>query len=205
MAVGDGAFAEAHRELLSDASIQFDFTALTPPRTPIWLEWLKELFGFLGPYGSYLFWGLAGLGALIILVLLVRELIGASWRLPWQRRRPQAERASEAWRPEPAAARGLLAEADALAAAGEFAAAAHLLLRRSVEEIADRLPGFLRPSLTARDIAAATSLPGPARAAFSHIAGVVETSLFGLQPLGEEAWRSCRRAYERFAFPDSWA
>src|SRR3546814_10172873 len=46
---------------------------------------------------------------------------------------------------EAGAARALLAEADALAAEGRFAEAAHLLLYRSVEDIEGRRPGLVKP------------------------------------------------------------
>ena len=78
------------------------------------------------------------------------------------------------WRPDAGAAQILLAQADALAAQGEYDEAVHLLLRRSVADIAGRLPDFLRPSLTARDIAGARSVPTRARNAFAEIARIVE-------------------------------
>ncbi|MGT2468752.1 DUF4129 domain-containing protein [Mesorhizobium atlanticum] len=79
----------------------------------------------------------------------------------------------------------------------------HLLLRRSVADIATRIPDFLRPSLTARDIAAASSIPTRPRAAFSEIARIVEAALFARRPVGAEGWRQARGAYERFAFRDA--
>jgi hypothetical protein len=100
--------------------------------------------------------------------------------------------------------RALLAEADALAAQGEYDKAVHLLLRRSVADIATRLPDFLRPSLTSRDIAAEPSLPAQARAAFTQIARIVESALFARRPVGAQGWRDARGAYERFAFRDAW-
>ena len=70
--------------------------------------------------------------------------------------------------PMPARRRSCCREADALAARGDYDEAVHLLLRRSVADIAGRLPDFLRPSLTARDIASAASVPTRARNAFSR-------------------------------------
>ena len=100
---------------------------------------------------------------------------GIAWRLPWQRRDSEAEVGGE-WRPDAGAAQILLAEADALAARGDYDEAVHLLLRRSVADIAGRLPDFLRPSLTARDIAGARSVPARARNAFAEIARIVESA-----------------------------
>ena len=96
------------------------------------------------------------------------------------------------------------AQADVDLARGAYDEAVHLLLRRSVADIAGRLPDFLRPSLTARDIAGATSLPARARSAFSEIARIVEAALFARRPVGPEGWRQARGAYERFAFRDAW-
>ena len=108
------------------------------------------------------------------------------------------------WQPEASVARTLLAEADALAARGDHDGAVHLLLKRSVEDIGEKLPDFMRPSLTARDIAAAPGLPERARTAFGIIAIVVEAALFARVPVGEAGWRKARTAYEDFALRGSW-
>ncbi|WP_292180212.1 DUF4129 domain-containing protein [Mesorhizobium sp.] len=195
--------AKAHEQLISDKSIQFDLPAYVPPQPPDWLKPLLDLLSSLGPYMIYLFWGAVISGAAIILLLVFLEMKGIAWRLPWQRARPEAE-AEEAWRPDAGAAQILLSEADALAARGDYDEAVHLLLRRSVADIAGRLPDFLRPSLTARDIAAAASVPTKARAAFTEIARIVEAALFARRPVGAKGWRQARGAYERFVFRDAW-
>jgi hypothetical protein len=195
--------AKAHEQLISDKSIQFDLPAYVPPQPPDWLKPLLDLLSSLGPYMIYLFWGAVISGAAIILLLVFLEMKGIAWRLPWQRARRETE-AEEAWRPDAGAAQILLSEADALAARGDYDEAVHLLLRRSVADIAGRLPDFLRPSLTARDIAAAASVPAKARAAFTEIARIVEAALFARRPVGAEGWRQARGAYERFVFRDAW-
>ncbi|RWM91030.1 MAG: DUF4129 domain-containing protein [Mesorhizobium sp.] len=195
--------ARAHEQLISDKSIQFDLPAYVPPQPPDWLKPLLDLLSSLGPYMIYLFWGAVLSGAAIILLLVFLEMKGIAWRLPWQRARRETE-AEEAWRPDAGAAQILLSEADALAARGDYDEAVHLLLRRSVADIAGRLPDFLRPSLTARDIAAAASVPTKARAAFTEIARIVEAALFARRPVGAEGWRQARGAYERFVFRDAW-
>jgi hypothetical protein len=133
---------------------------------------------------------------------VLTNVAGVEW--PWRRRRAE-EDAEGDWRPDEGAARQLLAEAEALAAAGRYAEAARLLLHRSVEDIGRRLPDFLKPSLTARDIARSAELPGAARPAFAAIARVVEVSAFGSRAVSAEAWHQCREAYGRFALPASWA
>ncbi|WP_287329485.1 DUF4129 domain-containing protein [Mesorhizobium sp.] len=195
--------AKAHQHLISDKSIQFELPAYVPPQPPDWLKPLLDLLSSLGPYMIYLFWGAVLSGAAIILLLVFLEMKGIAWRLPWQGVRRETE-AEEAWRPDAGAAQILLSEADALAARGDYDEAVHLLLRRSVADIAGRLPDFLRPSLTARDIAAAASVPAKARAAFTEIARIVEAALFARRPVGAEGWRQARGAYERFVFRDAW-
>ncbi|WP_287055356.1 DUF4129 domain-containing protein [Mesorhizobium sp.] len=195
--------ARAHEQLISDKSIQFDLPAYVPPQPPDWLKPLLDLLSSLGPYMIDLFWGAVLSGVAIILLLVFLEMKGIAWRLPWQRARRETD-AEEAWRPDAGAAQILLSEADALAARGDYDEAVHLLLRRSVADIAGRLPDFLRPSLTARDIAAAASVPAKARAAFAEIARIVEAALFARRPVGAEGWRQARGAYERFVFRDAW-
>lgn len=196
-------FDEAHRQLLSDSSIQFDLPKWTEPKPPQWLEPVADILKVVAPYMIYIFWGAVILGAAIILALIFVEMSGVAWRLPWQRdAQPQQEQ--EAWRPDAAVAQILLSEADELAERGRYDEAVHLLLRRSVADIATRLPDFLRPSLTARDIANSRSLPDQPRGAFDKMARIVEATFFARQPVGASEWREARSAYERFAFKDAW-
>ena len=99
----------------------------------------------------------------------------------------------------------LLADADALAARGLYAEAAHILLLRSVQDIEKRQPNAVRVSLTTREIMALKALPDAARPAFSRIGRTVESSLFGGAPVDSDAFAECRQAYEAFALPDAWA
>lgn len=199
-----GGIAEAHRRLLADGSIQFDLPTYVPPKPPAWLEPLARVLEWLGPYMKAIFWAMVIAGAAVILLLVVMELRGVAWRLPW-RSRPEKAAPEETWRPDAAAARSLLSEADALARSGNYDEAVRLLLHRSIEDISGRMPQFLRPSLTARDIAAAEVLPRTPRAAFTQIARIVEAALFARQSVGLDGWREAREAYERFAFRDAWA
>lgn len=199
-----GRLAEAHRRLLTDDSIQFALPTYTQPKPPSWLEPLVEAFRWLAPYMIYIFWGFVIAGAAAVLLLVVMEISGVAWRFPWQKK-PVESDPEESWRPDAEVALTLLSEADALAARGDYDEAVHLLLRRSVEDISQRMPHFLRPSLTARDIAGAGMLPEMARAAFAQIALIVEAALFAKRPVGADGWREARDAYERFAFQDAWA
>lgn len=196
--------AAAHARLLADATIQFSLAPPQPPRVPAWLKPVLQLLSYLGPYLIYLFWAAVIGGALIIVFLIVRDIAGVAWRWPWSRVATTAAADDAAAAPDAGRAQILLAEADALADAGDYDAAVHLLLRRSVEDIVERLPGFLRPSLTARDIAVSSNLPERARGAFATMALVVEAAVFARLPVGVAGWQRARGAYADFAQPAAW-
>ncbi|SNS92621.1 protein of unknown function [Sphingomonas laterariae] len=194
-------FSAAHDRLRADPAIQFDMPAITPPDPPP--EWLIRLLKATGPYAEYIAWGLLILAGTALLYLIARHLLANG--LPFARRgKMEAEAAEPEWRPEAGPARQLLAEADALAAAGRYAAAVHLLLQRSIEEIERRRPHLIRPAFTSRDIAAANGLPGQTRRVFAGIAAIVEASLFGGREVDAAGWQKARAAYEDFALPQVW-
>jgi hypothetical protein len=103
------------------------------------------------------------------------------------------------WSPDRADALALLEEADQLAGEGQFGAAVHLLLLRSVGQIGAARPEWLVPASTARDIAALPGLPERARNAFAVMAGRVERSLFARRTLAMDDWQAARGAYADFA------
>jgi Domain of unknown function (DUF4129) len=199
----DGAdFAQAHRDLLADSSIQFQFAYFQPPQVPEWLRWLGNFLVEILPLLRVIFWIAVAAVVLFILYVIVRRLTGATW--PWKRKQAEDGGVAVEWRPEEAPARALLDEADKLAAEACYSEAAHLLLFRSIEEINSRRPELVRPALTSRDIAGAPNIPPEPRSAFSTIVALVERSLFGMRELGEQDWRQCRAAYESFAFAEAW-
>jgi hypothetical protein len=209
-ASGAKALAAAHARLLRDSAIQFDF-ALAPRlqsvTIPEWLKmlgrWIAAVAKFLSTYAIDLFWIGVGLAILAIVFLIAREVMGT--RFPLRRRRRPPRPSPADWRPEAFRARALLEDADRLANQGRCDEAAHLLLLRGVEDIEDKRPRLIKPSLTARDIAGLEAVPTAARGAFGAIAAVVETSLFGGVRLDAAAFAKCRAAYEDFAFPKAWA
>jgi hypothetical protein len=174
-----------------------------PPVPPEWLlrfgEWLQKLFGGLGdwagipwPVFEKILIGLAVIGALILLWAILRPLIA---RL----RQPRVAPSEPAWTPDRQQALALLEDADRLAAEGRYDEAAHLLLQRSVGQIAEARPDWLNPASTAREIANILSLPAAARAAFATIAGRVERIRYALRPLAPDDWQAARKAYADFA------
>lgn len=204
-------FAAAHGRLLADKDIQFQLAGaprVEPPKPPVLPEWLDSVFkgigGFfnaIGPLFTYLFWVLLALVVGTIIYFILREF--TDFRFPWQKGKADEDE-EIGWTPDNAPARALLAEADALADAGRFDEAAHLILLRSVEDIDRRKPDLLKPSSTARELAAAQSMPEKARATFGLIARHVEASLFGGQALDAAGWAQCRDAYGRFALAGEW-
>ncbi|MEO5867936.1 MAG: DUF4129 domain-containing protein [Sphingomonas sp.] len=217
-------FAAAHRALRADATIQFRMERAPEPSPPP--QWLIDFFGWLGrvfapvgrlmnwlnslipdwPFARFFFWAMLGTLALLVLWLAFQRIRHGTWRRPRRRIAPAAaaDPDGEAWVPDAVPVRAWLAEADALAATGRFAEAAHLLLLRSVEDIARRRPRLVRPALTSRELADADAVPQAARTLFADIAMLVETSLFGGRPVDRDDWHSARTAYADFALPGAW-
>lgn len=205
----------AQAQLLHDPSLQFTFSKQPPPPPPTQTEmpdWLAAIFrgiggflNFLAPLLGWIF--VAGLvvAVLAVLYFVFREAIRTRWPNLFKRK-PGPVRVKPAdWRPEAAAARALLEEADKLAAAGSYAEAVRLILHRSIEDIEGRRPRLVRPAYTSREISRLDDLPTMARTTFTHIAEVVERSFFGGHDVDAGGFAECRRTYEAFAFPGAWA
>lgn len=195
--------AQAWEAIRADEAIQF--APIEPPTRsppPDWLrrlfEWLAELFEplgrMLGVSWPVFKWVLLAAAIVLLAVLLWRLLSPA---LDLRRRSPAP--AEDEWLPARGEALALLEEADRLAAEGRFDEATHLLLQRSVSQIAAARPDWVEPSSTARELAALAGLPEAARSAFAAIAERVERSLFALRRLGAEDWQTAREAYAQFA------
>jgi hypothetical protein len=216
-------FAHAWAAMRHDSSIQFNLAPQPePPKPPAWLEaffdWLgrvlKPVGRFLNWIGSFfpdaayariILWAVIVIGVAALLWALYNRLRYGEWRLRLPRLGQAVEAAEEEeWAPEAAGARSWLEEADALAREGRFAEAIHHLLFRSVEDIASRRPAVVRPALTSRELAATPAIPGRARELFAAIARLVERSLFGGRPVGEQDWLEARTAYSDFALPAAW-
>ncbi|MEO5707126.1 MAG: hypothetical protein ABIT10_00865 [Alteraurantiacibacter sp.] len=203
---GDSDFADDWSAVRSDGDIQFqpvpEPQTAVPEGPPDWLkdmfEWLSQLFApvarFIAANASLLLWVLVALVIALVLYGLVRLIDPATLRF---KRRPKAE--AEELRVDQGQALLLLEEADRLAADGRFDEATHLLLQRSVGQIAELRPDLIDPSSTAREIAALPALPDVARNSFATIAGRVEASLFALTRLTGEDWQAARAAYAEFA------
>lgn len=195
--VPEDGLAAAHREMLADPSLQFQFHEFTPPDPPTWLEPLLRALAGLAPIVSYIFWGGVALTVLVILYLLGSEILR---RLPDRARddAPAAEPKPE-YRPAPARARALLEEADRLAAQGRYSEAVRVLLHRSIEDLERMFALMIGPGLTSREIAALEPLSAQGRDVFGGLARAVEMSLFGGRDLDAGAFARCRETYASFA------
>ena len=202
---GDSDFSDDWDAVRSDGDIQFqpvEIPEATPPDTPDWLEdffsWLGEVLEpvalFLAYVWPVLFWVLVAIGVALILYAIYRLVDPTRFGS-----RKRTIGGGNEWLPEEAKALELLEEADRLASEGRFDEATHLLLMRSVGQIAEIRPDLIDPSSTAREIAALPALPGAARTAFGTIAERVERSLFALSSLSSDDWQAARSAYPEFA------
>lgn len=188
------------------AADDIQYAPLPPPTArPEFPDWMASLGRFFrqvfGPLGEWLgmSWPavekvLIGLSALGVAILLWAMLAPMLRKLRGSRPGPEPE-----WTPELSEARALLADADRLAEAGRYDEATHLLLKRSVGQIAAARPAWVRPASTARELAEFTALPAAARRAFGVIAARVERSRYALRPLAREDWQAARHAYAQFA------
>jgi hypothetical protein len=191
--------AAAHAVMRHARGLQLDFAAAPKPEPPpAWVKALVELLRAAAPVLQYVFWGGMALGLALLVWVMVRDMAPTGWS---RRKRPAV---AIDWRPDAAAARTLLEDADRLAAEERFGEAVHLILFRSIEELAAERPGSVRAALTSRDIVAAAPIPAGPLEAFARIARTVERSFFGGRVVDAEEFAARRGDYEAFAFSEDW-
>lgn len=193
----------AWKAIRADGSIQFDLPEkAVPPRDPP-PEWLEPVLRAIGNFVQWVGGGwrviLWVVGIVIVVALLFAVVPGLrEWLAERFGRRRVAEDAP-VWVPTETRARALLEDADALASAGRYDEAVHLLLFRSIDDIVAWRGDVVRPADTSRDIARADALPENARGVFAGIVAAVERSLFGGRALDGDDWRRARADYAGFA------
>ncbi|WP_209348713.1 hypothetical protein [Pontixanthobacter sp. CEM42] len=188
----------------ADESIQYapiEIEQAEPPE----LSWLDDLFSWISelfePLGQVF-----GASWFVVKWVLIAAAVGLALLLLWKLLAPildltpKTSKVSEKeWVPDQEEAVALLDEADQLAREGRYDEATHLLLQRSVSQIAAAKPAWVEPSSTARELAVLPALPDAAKTAFGTIAERVERSLFALKRLGADDWDAARAAYAEFA------
>ena len=200
---------------LDDDVFQTERPIAEPEPPPEFKNWgnggssnnMQGLGAFFSGLGSILFYAFIGLGICAILYVIYL-VFGEGFTL----RGKQKDKAADPdvsvvpdLTPDAEQARGLLGDADALAAQGRFAEAVHLLLFRSIDDIQEKRQGVVGRSLTAREIGALGGLPDRVRAALSPIIRIVERSFFGGRDVDQSGWEEARAAYQSFAFGEAWA
>lgn len=201
--IGDA--GKAWEAVRADPDIQFA-PVHVPKELPPDLGWLDAFFRWLGEVMEPVARALGTSWPVlrwVLLAVLVAALALLAWRvlgpaLGWRPRKAVLAE-DEGWVPATGDALALLEDADRLAAQGRYDEATHLLLKRSVGQIAAVRPDLVEPATTARELAAIGALPEAARAAFGTIAARVERSLFALKALGADDWQAARAAYAEFA------
>lgn len=187
------------REILADDGIQRSLpteSSTTPKARPVRPERGKlvrrsERSG-LGALSSAMMYVLMIVGVGLVLFFFTRELFGF-----------QADTEPELALGTPERDRGVverpLGDAEALAASGDFAAAVHTLLLKTLMELSFRQQAPLPGSLTSREILDRVGLPGTAQAALAEIVDLVEISHFGNLPIGKDEWLRSKDSYARFS------
>ncbi|WP_156942233.1 hypothetical protein [Hyphomonas adhaerens] len=205
------ALDRAHADYLKRRDMQlerpeWEAEPLTPPDPPPrWLQWLGDLLSNMSPLFQFLFYAMIAAVVAGFLYFVFGEALRVRFGRSGKGKVDIADDVLIDVRPDAGMARGLLEEADALAKAGKFAEAVHLLLFRSIEDIQTRLEGGVPKSLTAREIGGLQHLPARAKRGLGPIIVIVERSFFGGRPVDSEGWQEARASYEDFAFGEGWA
>ena len=185
--------AEIAREVLSQSAYQHQLPAASlaettvkiPTQEPVRLnlpDWLYQV-------AKLLIYGLLAVGAIGLAVYLWRFLVESSGR--GETSTNGAAAAADGAMPA-AAAGPTLREADALAEAGRFADAVHLLLGAALYFLRQRIAPGLADSLTSREVIDVVDMPEERRAALLGIVGTVEVSHFGDRPVDAGSYGRCR-------------
>jgi len=185
-AVDETYASERYQVELPDEAIEIE-----RPRLPDWdlPEWLIE------------FLRLAAWTAVIVVgLLLAFRLLMAAPGLRARLRRTRVEPAGDGSRViegrVPESLDAALAEADRLAAQGDYAAALHMLLLYSLDAVRRHLGLHLADSLTSREILRLPALPEGNRRALGTIVTAAELTHFGGRPADAAMYGDCRRRCE---------
>ena len=162
-------------------------------------NWNVEWLVILANIAKYIFYGIILCAVAFILYAILKEIIRI------HNNKPPEEKPDEAptiplYQPDAKTARIVLGDAEELAKQGRFTEAVHTLLFRSIQDITDKRPRHVGPSLTSREISELPILSQKARAGFSMITSLVEASFFGGNALGADDYAASKTAYKNFAY-----
>lgn len=143
-------------------------------------------------------WLAVGIAAVVFLVWVMNRV---GWIRRQMRSVPQRDDATVRETPglTPPAAPRTPEGATALAAAGRYGEAAHVLLLCALDILVERGRAPLRVSATGREVARGLQAPEPAPAAFSVMVTAAERWYFGAREPDADDYQACRHAYDRFA------
>ena len=141
----------------------------------------------------FVMWGLVIVVVVLGAAWLFTELsrFGGDARLPLAAERARSAAGANIERP--------LEDADELARRGQFAAAIHTLLLRTLRELARSASLQVAPADTSREILARVPLIADARTALAGLITAVEITYFGDEPAGADDYDRCRRQFHVFA------
>jgi hypothetical protein len=137
---------------------------------------------------------LIGVVLILILVWVVYAFRGYQRNV---KLKPEVEAAGPA--PDAEVVNRPLGAAEALAAAGRYAEAIHILLLKTLEALAEKLADKLPPALTSREILGKVALGARARGALSGLVGAVEVTHFGGTEPSREDYQACLEQFQLFA------
>jgi hypothetical protein len=145
---------------------------------------------------TFVMWGLVVVTAVLIASWLASELsrYGGDAELPLEAEVHDRMRAASA-----AIIERPLGDADELARRGEFAEAIHVLLLRTLQELARSAAVRVAPAMTSREVLARVPLLADARSALAGLITAVEITHFGDEPANAADYERCRQQFTVFA------
>ena len=188
---------DAVDEVLREGGYQTEIP--TDVVAPDWLmrflRWLGSLLEGAGGAGviELLFWVVTAVVLLFLLLFLLRWLFSE-----WQHRRRKSAKEQGGVEEVPVLDLGPLPDPEALAGAGEYAAAVHALLLNAQQTLVTRLKFDLRVALTSREVLNRVEIRDQAEEELRGLVLAVEVSRFGGAAVGRGDFDRCSGRYVRF-------
>jgi len=152
--------------------------------------------GAFGGIAQVLLWGLLAVVVILFVVFIIRQTSGMTGA---EEPVKTADDAGEDPNRLAAVIERPRDDADQLAHEGRFADAIHILLLRTVHELASQNLVRITPAMTSREVLARVPLLGDSRTALAGLVTAVEVTWFGDDVPGAEDYARCRVQFELFA------